>query len=248
LYFFATLGWANMGGKIAIAVAAITILTTGCREQTQAAKVDAAYVNRMTTRLAEYSAQASQLDGAIQQDAKQIPSDTAKAQVMVDIKADAEIHARFATLSLFMHDAAASGQFGLMTSWLQGEVSDLQRSSQKTDAKANELRTTISQAQSVPDLGAKLVDLAGSRGWEQGTAEELVTIAGDVAGYEKDYSGAAGVDEQRRREAAQALAAYLSAPRVEITEPTVMPAIPMLRPPTYTNCMSTLMGMNCMTQ
>lgn len=68
----------------------------------------------------------------------------------------------------------------------------------------------------------------------------------DLQGYERDYRGAAAEDEKRREDTVRLLAAYLSAPRINIQAPPTAVQAPIMPVPTFTNCQPNFIGgMNC---
>jgi hypothetical protein len=238
------------------ALAAAAALSACAAQNSRVSNVDRIYTQMLNNRFAEYNQTAIELDAQLKaQLAPPEPATTpASAPAAVapnpnlpnEIMNDAEVHARASILNRFMREAAASGQIGLMASWLQTQAQELQRYSQDTDAKVGTFQQAATKNPKDPQLGSQMVVLLMERGGERGAAEELMTLTTDLQGYERDYKGAATADEQRRQDTVRLLAAYLSAPRINVQAPTVVQA-PIMTMPTFTSCQPFLSGMNCIT-
>jgi hypothetical protein len=243
--------------KLAALSLSIAALISACAtRQSQVSTVDAAYVARLNGRLAEYNQIAVQLDADLKQHTAAanatVPAGATSTKppgnsdVPNEVFQDAEAHARAAILTRFMHEAAVSGQIGLMSSWLQEQATELVRYSKDTDGVVAAFQKDAAADPQNPTLAPRYFKLLSERGAERGAAEELMTISSDVQGYAHDYAGAAAVDEQRRQDTVRLLAAYLSAPRVTVQAPSYVPSMPAA--PTFTTCMRNVFGsVNCMT-
>jgi hypothetical protein len=234
-----------------IGIVAIIIAVSACAtKQTAVSAVDAAYVNRLNARLAQYNQAAMGIDAAPNSPVTQVrPAEPpSPEEVFAQIKRGAELRGRAFILDRFMKEAANSGALGFMYSWLQNQVTEQARRSSDTDVKVAAYQKDTATHLGDPQTGDQFVRLLVERGAEQGIAEELQAIFNDVRGYERDYAGAAAVDRQREEAAQRALEAYLSAPRVEVKAPSQEPSVQLLPRTTLTTCIPNIFGsVNCST-
>jgi hypothetical protein len=248
--------------RVTITILAAAALLSACANgPSRIAAVDQLYMQRLSGRLALYNKSAAELDA----DLKQQQSEAAPAPVAVaaaDAKPDggaafadkvfrvAELRARAAILDRFMREAASSGQFGFMSSWLDQNAAELIRYSKQTDGAAAQFQRDAAADPSNRQLVDRFITLVVQRGTEQGAAEELFALSNDLQGYRKDYAGAAAVDEKRREDNVKLLSAYLSAPRVMVQPPAFAPGFAVPPPmPRFTTCMPNVFGsVNCATQ
>lgn len=243
--------------RLAVAALGMAVLLGACANQhTQVSNVDALYVQRLNGRLAGYNQSAAELDADLKRQAEAtnatVPAvagvtlPAANPNLPDEIFRASETHARAAILGRFMHEGAASGQFGLMWSWLQTQSMDLTRFSKDTDAAVTLFQQDAARDPHNTELAGRFYKLLVERGAERGAGEELMTIGIDLQGYQQDYAGAAAVDTQRRQDTIKLLSAYLSAPRVTVQAPSYAPALP--HGPTFTTCTPNIFGsVNCTT-
>lgn len=244
------------GRRIACAsLAALAALALGaCAQNAQTSNVDRVYTQMLANRLTQYNQTAAEMDAQVKAEFTGLTTTPVNSTATIgatdpnlpdEIASDAEIHARAAILTRFTREAAASGQIGLMSSWLQTQAQELQHYSRDTDSKVTAFQQAAAKNPKDPQLAPQVLGLLVERGSERGTAEELMTLSTDLEGYARDYGAAAAADEQQREQTVRLLAAYLSAPRVNVTSPVVQPT--MMQPPMFTNCQAFLGGMNCIT-
>lgn len=239
-----------------LAAAAVSVVLSACANNVS--NVDRVYTQMLNNRLAGYNQTAAELDAQLKVKFAP-PASTATTPISTpstvtpdpnlptEIMSDAEVHSRATILRRFMREAAASGQFGLMASWLQTQAQELQRYSKDTDGKVSAFQQAVTTNPQNPQLGMQMLQLLVERGSERGAGEELMALGNDLQGYERDYRGAAAADEQRRAETVALLAAYLSAPRVNVQAPPTVVQAPMMPMPSFTNCQTFMGGMNCIT-
>lgn len=253
-----------------LAVIAAGLLCGCVRHESETSQVDALYVQRLNGRLAQYNATAAQLDADLKgrsavpatQAAQTVgsgsPSPPDATAVQGEIFRWGEYHARAYILTRFMHEAAVSGQFGLMSSWIENVSTEVLAQGKETDGATAAFQQRVKTNLLDPQLPMQFVTLLAERGANQGAAEEIIAINNDVRGYEQDFKGASADDQRRREEANRLLTAYLSAPRVTVQAPPTMPmpAIPLpamqlSAPPSFprtTSCFPTAFGgMQCNT-
>jgi hypothetical protein len=153
---------------------------------------------RMSARLAQYRGQGAEVQATMKADAQNGQLN----RLLKDILADAELRARSATVSRYLAETEGTRP-GV---WLLGRVADLLRATEETDKKAAILQPSLTASPMSETIIKQLVDLTGHRGWDKGTAEELLMIAGDVSVPQASVTGNA--DQQKRLEALQQLKAY----------------------------------------
>jgi hypothetical protein len=241
---------------LAVVATAVGVSLASCAHHapkvSRASNVDSLYAKRLNDRLAQYDQAAADLDAALARDVGagsgstqpvQAPASTAapqNADIPDEVSRAAEAHARAGVLRRFLNEAATPGQFGLMSSWLQEQGTELARFSADADAHATALQQDAANNPHSSELGARFYNLIVERGAERGAAEELITISNDLQGYQQDYTGAVAADEQQRQNRIKLLSAFLSAPRVHIQAPS-------FQPPSITTCITAGIALNCVT-
>lgn len=240
--------------KTCATVALIILLSACASPHTAVNAVDAAYVTRLNARVAQYNQTADALEASLQsagnagntgsslQTASAVRAPRTTADLLQSVREAAEARARVAILKRFMDEAAASGGFGFMYSWLQNQFSELTRFSDQTDARVIAAQKDAAANPNNPQLPQRIVSLVRERGAEQGAAEELQTIFNDVRGYDLDYTDAAVNDRRRQREprsaVGNAIQAYLAVRRsLEVEAPAVQ--FPRT---SFTTCMPGVFG------
>jgi len=247
-----------MTRKLQVVVLPLCLFLTACFGPTQVSKVDAAYMQRLNARLAQYKQTSAAADADFTQRTNAVNAQAAKAAdapisaadqaaIAQDIFQYIEAEARADTLSHFIQEAAVSGQVGFMTSWISSQATRWGAYTQQTtdDVTAYDRDSKANPQSITPDRYSKVVfEVAGM----QGIAEELAALNSDVQGYAKDYQNAAAIDAQRQEIAVRLAQAYLSAPRINVQPPPAavfVPGMPMM--PMQTMCMNMGMFTHCTT-
>ena len=205
----------------------LAIGLSACASSTE--NVDNLYVQRLNARLAQYNKSAAEIDSEMKAKLTprtatvpaiaSAPSPAPDPNLPTEIMRSAEFHARSNMLNRFMHEAAASGQFGFMWSWLQTRAQELQRLTTDTDGKAATFQKDVSSGRKDDQFGARLYHLLVERGSERGALEELVAISNDLKGYQHDYQQAAAQDIEARQEALAFLGALAAADAASKAQP-----------------------------
>lgn len=182
-------------------LAALLTWLGGCAVQGNLDKdnvaLDHAFTQTLLDRLAVYRDGAAALDAKARQLPPPVddgrtpaagPPDDATAQLFYS---SYELHARADLLDHFLHEGAASGQAQAMTAWLKERSARLAVVVASTDAAAARFRADAIANPADPSLPQRYFELLTRRGTERGMRDELAALDTDVAGYGRDYRGAA---------------------------------------------------------
>ncbi|MBW8708268.1 MAG: hypothetical protein JF627_03220 [Alphaproteobacteria bacterium] len=189
-----------------VLAAASLVYLLGCAAPApQMEKGNEASRARISARLVQYRGQGAEIQAAMKADAQ----NGQLSQLLKDILADAELRGRSATVARYLAETDGKGAPAKPGVWLLSRVTDLLRATEETDRRAAILQPSLTASAMSETVIKQLVDLTGHRGWDKGTAEELLMIAGDVTVLSANV--AADTDEQKRLEALQKLKAYADA-------------------------------------